>query len=78
MDVSCVSVHSRCSSLHKTGPYTVSFFGEKALQKEEENSSARCYQKFELSKQLVGFVFASPLYTTEASNVQVNLLQFTL
>ena len=53
-------------------------FLEKRPFKRRRNSSARCYQKFELSKQLVGFVFASPLYTTEASNVQVNLLQFTL
>ena len=41
----CAFKTLRCSSLHKTGPYTVSFFGEKALQKEEENSSALCYQK---------------------------------
>ena len=26
MDVSCVSVHSRCISSHMTGAYTLSFF----------------------------------------------------
>ena len=35
-------------------------------------------QKFEASVQLVGFVFGSLLYTTEPSNIQVNLPLFTL
>ena len=99
MNVSCVSVHSRCISLHMAGAYTLSFletrggpcnpvcvaldspttmFKDCILQPDVSCyiSPVRRNRKFESNVQLVGVVFGSLLCTTEARNVQVNLLLF--